>query len=165
MSKKKNEVSETTETTSMSVMIPTTTKDVPAAIEMLKNQLKELKKNCPETVNITVKYDNNIDINTCDSISKLMEVSASIRARAGAYTKEIILQGLEDMNIANFSHNGHSAEEWLNAIRKSSFELLNKTKINQIETAIDELSKHLDADTKLAITLANIMKTATKPVV
>ena len=48
---------------------------------------------------------------------------------------------------------------------KAIHQLINDQQIKQLEDAISELSKHLDAETRLQQTLSKIMKSAQAPIV
>jgi hypothetical protein len=135
---------------------PTSTKDVPQAIEALKERLKALKGKEDEKISIDISY-NHTNIKTVKSVSELLEISSAVHARSDAYDKEIERYKLSEKNIKNFEVSGKSVNQWEKIIEKAINELINKTQIDKIQSAITELSKHLDAETKLQNTLKNIM--------
>ena len=165
MSNKANKTNKTAVSTinTAALMVPTTKADVPQAIEMLKAQLAAKKGNIDETISLDISY-NGKNIKNVDSVKELMEISASINARAAAYQVELVRYGLDKANIAAFSVSDKTAEEWIKIIGKASNELINKSEITRLENAITKLSKHLDAETQLANELAEIMSTASEAI-
>ena len=156
MSKAKTAV---TKNTTTAISAPKTSKDVPATIEFLKAQLAQLKGNVEEKISLDISY-NERNIKTVDTVSELLQISASLHARAKAYEVEVVRYGLESANIQPFSEEKKSIEEWNKIIAKAIHELINSKQIQKIENAIKELSKHLDAETQLANTLASVMEGA-----
>ena len=157
MSTKTKAVAKTNTTTAISA--PKTAKDVPATIEFLKAQLTQLKGNAEEKISLDISY-NGEKIKDVDTVKELLEISASLHAREAAYNAEVVRYGLESANIQPFSQEGKSLEEWKKIIAKAIHELINSKQIQKIENAIKELSKHLDAETQLANTLASVMEGA-----
>lgn len=147
--------------TGTAVMIPTTTAQVPQVIETLKAQLAQLKGNAEEKVSLDISY-NGKNIKTVDTVKELLEISASLHAREAAYKAEVVRYGLEKANIQPFSQESKSLAEWQKIIAKAIHELINSKQIQKIENAIKELSKHLDEETKLKNTLAEVMQGATE---
>jgi hypothetical protein len=145
--------------TTTAVQAPKTAKDVPATIEFLKAQLAQLKGNAEEKISLDISY-NGKNIKTVDTVSELLQISASLHARETAYKAEVVRYGLENANIQPFSEEKKSIEEWNKIIAKAIHELINSKQIQKIENAIKELSKHLDAETQLANTLASVMEGA-----
>lgn len=145
------------------LMIPVTKQDVPQAIEVLKAQLAAKKGNIDETISLDISYSGK-NIKNVDSVKELMEISASINARAVAYQAELVRYGLDKANIASFSVSDKTAAEWVKIISKASNELINKSEITRLENAITKLSKHLDAETQLANELAEIMSSASEAI-
>lgn len=141
------------------LIIPTTKADVPQAIEVLKAQLAAKKGNIDETISLDIDYQGT-NIKSVDSVKTLMEISASVNARAIAYNEELVRYGLNEANIAPFEQSGKTAAEWVKIIGKAANELINKSEITRLENAITKLSKHLDAETQLANELADIMSSA-----
>lgn len=143
------------------LVIPTTTQQVPEAIETLKAQLAKLKGDVEEKVSLDISY-NGKNIKNVDTVKELLEISASLHAREVAYNAEIVRYKLEKANIQPFSQEGKSLNDWEKIIAKAIHELINSKQIQKIENAIKELSKHLDAETKLKNTLAEVMQGATE---
>lgn len=141
------------------LMIPVTKADVPKAIEMLKKQLAAKKGNMDEKISLDILY-NGKNIKNVDSVKELMEISASINARAIAYQAELVRYGLDKANIAPFTQSDKTPEEWVKIIQKAANELINRSEITRLENAISKLSKHLDAETQLANELAEIISSA-----
>ena len=141
------------------LIVPKSAADVPQAIEMLKVQLAAKKGNIDESISLDISY-NGKNIKNVDSVKELMEISASINARSTAYQAELVRYNLDNANIAPFTVSDKTAEEWVKIIGKASNELINKSEITRLENAISKLSNHLDAETKLANELAEIMTSA-----
>lgn len=146
-----------------SVFIPTTRDEVPAAIEALKAKLAELKGNSEEKISTDISY-NNRNISKVETVSELLEISSAVQSRNKAFNEEITRFKLEGANVKKFEVSEKNAEDWVKIIAKAINELLNKKQIVKIESAIKELSQHLDAETKLQNTLAGIMGDASQPI-
>jgi uncharacterized protein YqgV (UPF0045/DUF77 family) len=144
------------------LMIPKSSKDVPATIKALEEQLAALKGGISAEVSIDIDY-NGKNIKNVKTIKELMEISASIHARSAAYNAELKRYGLENKNVAPFTQTEKTVDEWFQIIDKAKNELINNVQIAKIESAIKSLSKHLDAETKLEMELKEIMQDAQKP--
>lgn len=144
-----------------SLLIPSTTAQVPDAIEALKAQLKALKGQNDDTLSLDVSYEGT-NISKVTSVRELLMISMSIHKKSEAYNQEISRYGLEAMNIAPFDET--PIEKWEKIIQKAINELVNKTQIAKLENAIKALSNHLDAETKLKNELEGIMNTATQAI-
>lgn len=160
---KKTTKTPATVTNSVDLFVPTAKADVPKAIEILKAQLAAKKGNIDETISLDINYGST-NIKNVNSVKELMEISASINARAVAYQAELVRYGLDKVNIAPFTVSDKSAEEWVKIIAKAANELINKSEITRLENAISKLSKHLDAETQLANELADIMSSASEAI-
>jgi hypothetical protein len=141
--------------------VPATKADVPAAIEQLKAQLKVLEGDAKTEVDLNVDYDGT-KVKDVDSVKRLLEMSASIHARAEAFTTETARFKMEG-KVKPFDQSGKSVKQWESIIAKAIFELTNATKIKQIKSAIEQLSTHLDEETRLQNDLAKIMDLASQP--
>lgn len=158
--KAKNTAVATVTTTGISV--PRNSSEVPAAIEALKVQLEALKGNVDERISLDINY-NGRNIKSVDTIGELLQMSASLHARATAYEAEIKRYQLEKANIKGFEEDGKSVVHWEKVISKAINELMNKVQIDRLESAIKKLSQHVDAETKLQNDLAEIMGSASQP--
>lgn len=148
--------------TSGGITVPTNAKEVSVTIEELKAQLKLLKKPDSEKVSLDISYDDGEFIKSIEKVSELLEISASINARSEAYDKEIERYKLDKTKIVPFTTSGKTKEEWVKILDKAIYELLNKSKIQLIENAIKDLSEHVDAETKLANKLKEIVENSSK---
>ena len=140
------------------IRIPTSAKEVPATIEGLKVRLASLKGNEDVKVSTDITYDHR-NIKDITTVSDLLAISASIKARSKAFNEEVVAFGLEG-KIKPFTHSEKTAEDWDLILKKAVNELINKTQIKQIEDAISKLSNHLDAETKLKNELAGLVESA-----
>lgn len=143
--------------TTTTSLIPRKKSEVPAAIKSLEAQLKVLRGNIDETVSLDVTYDRGIVIKDVETVGKLLEISASITARSAAYAVEAKRYKV-DGKVQEFTQSGKTVEEWYKIIDKAVNELINKVKIQKLESAIKGLSEFLDEDTKLANKLTSIME-------
>lgn len=137
------------ETTVATVTSPValTPENVTSTIDGLKAKLAELKGSAPEAVSLDIDY-NGTSIKTVTKVSELLEISASIHARAAAYDVEAKRFNVEG-KVKNFNHSEKSVKQWEEIIEKAIFELVNKKQIEQIESAIKKLSKFEDEKTQL----------------
>ena len=149
--------------TTTSIAIPRTQKDVPATIEFLKAQLAALKGTSDENISLDVNY-NSTRIKDVKSLSELLEIDSALEARAKAYDEAIARHNLQD-KAAGFTHNKIGIEKWRLIMSKAINQLINDEQIKQLEEAITELSKHLDAETRLQQTLSKIMNKAQAPII
>jgi hypothetical protein len=152
-----------TKTATTQVAIPRTQKDVPATIEMLKKQLDFLKGNVDENISLDVTY-NTTKIKDVKTLAELLEIESALEARSKSYDEAVVRHNLTG-RAANFTHNKIGIEKWRLIMAKAIHELINNQEIKQLEEAISELSKHLDAETRLQQTLSKIMKSAQAPIV
>lgn len=139
-----------------------TQEDVPAMIEQLKAQLAKLKGNSNDQISLNISY-NGTNISKVTTVKELLEIDSSIQARAAAYNERVKARKLEG-RVQEFTVSEKNAEQWDKIIEKAVNELINKTQINQIENAIKELHNHLDANTRLQNKLAELMGSATAPI-
>jgi succinylglutamate desuccinylase len=148
--------------TESTISVPVTKADVPETLKQLKAQLAKLKGEAgDEKISLEISYQGT-KISSIKSIKKLMEISASIMARAAAYDVEVKRYSLEG-KVEEFSADDYSAAHWTKVISRAVTELINETQIAQLENAIKELSEFLSDEEKLANKLANIMQMAAKP--
>ena len=150
----------TTLATKETLTVPVTAKDVPAAIESLKKQLESLKGNVEDTISTDIKFQN-INVKDVKTLNELLQISALIHAKEEAYNKEVIRYNLQSANLKPFQESDKPVSHWEKVISKAIFELINNVQIKKLESAISKLSQHLDAETKLANDLADIMGSAT----
>jgi hypothetical protein len=143
------------------IAIPKTTKEVSATIANLKDQLKLLKGNKEEEISLDVDYQGNV-IKNVETVNELLQISASLHARATAYGVELERYNLQDKKIQPFTESNLSVEKWEKVISQAIFELMNRKQIEKIESAIKSLSKFEDEETKLKNELENIMKSASE---
>ena len=157
----KQRVAKTTTTTDLAITVPTTQAEVPVTIEALKAKLAELKGPSIEKISLDLCYDGNgKNIKDVDTVSELLEIDSAVKARAAAYNERVTARGLTG-RVKSFEISGKSAEHWDKVIEKAINTLINKVQIEKLENAITELSKHLDAETRLKQTLADITASAT----
>lgn len=152
-----------TKETGLTLASQYTQKDVPTMIGQLKSQLETLKGDNKDDVSLDINY-NGKKIKDTSTVKELLEISASIHARAAAYAVEITRYNLQSAMIQGFSQEDKTVKEWEAIISKAINELINKVQIKKIEEAIKDLSEHLDADTRLANKLADIMGSAAQPI-
>lgn len=144
------------------ISIPRTQKDVPAAIEFLKSQLAAKKGTTDENISLDVNY-NSTKIKEVKSLSELLEIDSALEARSKSYNEAIARHNLQD-RAAGFTHNKIGIEKWRLIMSKAINQLINAEEIKQLEEAITELSKHLDAETRVQQTLSKIMNKAQAPI-
>lgn len=149
--------------TTVEVVIPKTTKDVPAAIAQLEAELKALKGQVEDKISLDIQFEGT-RIKDVTTVRELMEISSSMKKRSEAYEEAIFRHNLQDKNIAKFTISEKNVDEWMKIIDKAVFELINKSQITKIEAAIKKLSNHLDAETKLAKELNEIMQSAVQEI-
>lgn len=147
-------------TTSESSLPQKTTKDVPGLIDQLEKQLKELKGNIKDSISLDISTDHGVNIKDVTTVKKLLELSSSIRARHKAYNEEMEFYKLDPKVVSEFQVSDKSLNQWEQIFEKAIFELINKKRIKQLETAIEKLSHHLDSETKLAKELNSLMSLA-----
>lgn len=163
-------MAKSTKSTSVAVVeekqffVPKTAQDVPKAIEALKAQLKSLKGNVEESISLDITFSGN-NVKDVKTVKELLNMSAILHAKEEAYSKEVVRYGLEKANLEGFSESGKSLSHWEKVIEKAIFELTNNVKIKHLESAINKLSQHLDAETKLQNDLESIMSLASQPLV
>ena len=145
------------------ISAPKTREEVPQVIEQLKQQLKALKGENDEKLSTDVVY-NNTNISKVTKVSELVEISSSVRKRAAAYAEEIVNLGLGEMNIKPFSVSGLTPTQFEAVVKKAVHELVNKSRIAKLESAISKLSNHLDAETKLQNELKDIVEFSQKDI-
>lgn len=148
------------ENTKNEVLVPSTRQEVPNAITTLENQLAELKKDFDDNISLDVEY-NRVNVATVRSVSELVKMSSSLRARAKSYKDELEFYDLSD-KVKPFSENGKTEAEWLRIFKKAIYSIINKQQVSKIEKAISSLSEHLDEDTKLRMKLEKIVNSATE---
>lgn len=127
--------------------IELTPSNVTSTINYLKAKLTALRSSAPEAVSLEIDY-NGTTIKNVTKVSELLEISASIHARSIAYDAEIERFNLNG-KVKSFSHSEKSVKQWEEIIEKAIFELVNKKQIEQIESAIEKLSKFEDEKTQL----------------
>lgn len=127
--------------------IELTPSNVTSTINDLKAKLTALRSSAPEAVSLEIDY-NGTTIKNVTKVSELLEISASIHARSIAYDAEIERFNLNG-KVKSFSHSEKSVKQWEEIIEKAIFELVNKKQIEQIESAIEKLSKFEDEKTQL----------------
>jgi hypothetical protein len=144
-------VKKTTAIAKVNSSVELTPDNVTSTIDGLKAKLAELRSSAPEAVstNVEVTWGGyNANIKDVTKVSELLEISASIHARAEAFSKEIdryILTG----KVKAFTTSDKTVAQWKEIIEKAIFELVNKKQIEQIESAIKKLSKFEDEKTQL----------------
>jgi len=140
-----------------------TLKDVPKLLANLEKQKSALIGNTSENISLDVNYELE-KISEIKSVSRLLEISASIHARAAAYNLEKERYNLLEENIADFMHNGLNVEEWRKILEKAINIILNADKIKKLDTAIIELSNYMSEEEKLSRSLSNILNLANAPI-
>ena len=153
MSKKTTAVATKNQT---SIAAPTTQAELPATIAQLKALLAEKRGTVDETVSLDIDYQGT-NIKSVDSVKTLMEISASIYARARAYSDSLVRHNLTERNIAPFSVSDKTEAEWMAIIDKASNELINKVEISALEETIKDFEDCLSAQDKMAAKMANNM--------
>ncbi len=137
-----------------------TPENVTATIDKLKAQLQALKKGVPEALSLDISY-NGTNIKNVTKVSELLEISASIHARNEAYNAEAKRYGVEG-KVKEFTVSEKTASQWKEIIEKAIFELVNKKQIEQIEAAIQKLSKFEDEKTQLQREFEGIVGSASE---
>jgi hypothetical protein len=137
-----------------------TPENVTSTIDNLKAQLAKLKSNVPEAVSTDISY-NGTNIKSVAKVSELLEISASIHARAAAYNEETKRYGVEG-KVKEFTVADKTVAQWKEIIEKAIFELVNKKQIEQIENAIKRLSKFEDEKTQLQREFEGIVGSASE---
>lgn len=137
-----------------------TPENVTATIDTLKAQLADLRKQQPEAVSLDIVY-NGTNIKNVTKVSELLEISASIHARAAAYNAEAKRYNVEG-KVKEFTVSEKTAAQWSEIIEKAIFELVNKKQIEQIENAIKELSQFEDQKTQLQRKFQGIVGSASE---
>ena len=148
-----------TKDTATALTVPATRADVPATIALLQEKLNSLKGTKEDAVSLDISY-NGSNVKNIKTVGELLEISSSVHARAAAYNAEIARYKLTDMNIKAFTVSDKTAEEWAKVIDKAIFELINRSEIEKLESAIKRLSTHLDEATKFQNELKEIMEGA-----
>ena len=137
-----------------------TKENVPQLIATLEARRKELTGPEEDNVDLSSKYDGE-EISSIKTVSRLLEVSASVHARKTQYDQEIKRYGLEDKNIAPFSTFGKSVEQWEKVIEKAIKTLINKVELEKVESALKDLSEFESEEAKLARRMEQVFKSAT----
>lgn len=139
-----------------SIVTPTKQEELPATIAQLKALLAEKRGTVDESVSLDIDY-NGRNIKNIDSVKELIEISASINARAETYQKELARYNLLERNIAPFTQSDKSPAEWVKIIDKGINELINKVEITTLEETIKDFEDCLSAQDKMAAKIANNM--------
>ena len=137
-----------------------TKENVPQLIATLEARRKELTGPEEDNVDLSSQYDGE-SISSITTVSKLLEISASVHARKLNYDQEIKRYGLEDKNIAPFSTFGKSVEQWERIIEKAIKTLINKVELEKVENALRDLSEFESEEAKLARRMEQVFKSAT----
>ena len=140
------------------IAVPQTRADVPATIELFKKQLALLRGESSEKISIDIDY-NGENIKDVQEVSKLMEISASIHARAAAFETETKRYKLEG-KLKPFTQSGKTVSAWEKIIEKAKDELINGKQIKKLEDAIKRLNNHLSENQRLKNDLEELMNLA-----
>lgn len=141
-----------------------TRKDVPKLIETLKEKLKSLvgDEDKEEKLPTSMKFKG-YEVLTIDKITKLVDILAVIRFQDKNYHEElerIFPDKSTRDKIQKYTIDGHPLSLWEKAINNRLKFLINEKEVKMIKSSIQELEKHLDAETKLQMTLKNIMSSS-----
>jgi hypothetical protein len=145
-----------------SLVIPKNSQEVSVTIEQLKTQLAILKGDREDSISLDISYDNGDNIKNVTTVGRLLEISSALHTRNDSYNREVERYGLQDKNIAPFKVANKTVSEWEKIIDKAIHELINKVKIEKIESAIKNLSKHLSEEERLANDLKSIAESVTE---
>ena len=154
----------TTAVAKVSTGLELTPENVTATIDKLKEQLAELRKQQPEALSLDINVSwggGTTNIKNVTKVSELLEISASIHARANAYNVEAKRYGVET-KVKEFTVSEKTVAQWKEIIEKAIFELVNKKQIQQIENAIKELSQFEDQKTQLQRKFGEIVGSASE---
>lgn len=138
------------------IAIPKTADDVPATIEQLKKVLKALTGDEEKEVSLDVSFGGQ-KVKDVTKVSQLLEMSSRLHAKCEAYEQEKVRYGLVEMNLKPWSEEGLTIDAIEKVFNKAIKVLINKVQIDNIQAAIDELSKHLSSQDRLAATLEKVM--------
>jgi transcription elongation factor GreA-like protein len=133
---------------------------LPKLIADQKEKLKELiGDDSDKSLSLDTEY-NGKALKDFEGISELLEVHASVNARAAAYTKSLESFNLQERVIA-WEYNGIGLEKWNALLGKAISTLLNKVEIEAIKKNIEKLSAYLPEDQKLFDTISQLMEEGT----
>jgi hypothetical protein len=158
----KKETTTVTTVNTTSLVIPKNSQEVSVTIEQLKTQLAILKGNREDSISLDISYDNGDNIKNVSTVGRLLEISSALHTRNDSYNREVARYNLQDKNIAPFKVANKTVSEWEKIIDKAIHELINKVKIEKIESAIKNLSKHLSEEERLANDLKSIAESVTE---
>jgi len=136
--------------------------DVPAQIDLLKKQLQEIQGDGKTKISTDVSYKGS-KINKVSTVKELLEISASIHARAKAFEEETARYKMEG-KLDKFQTEGHTPEQWKLIIEKAIFDKVNSVQISNIKKAISELEEFLSDEAKLQNKLSQIVNMANQKI-
>lgn len=144
------------------ISAPATKADVPKTLEMLREQLANLKKNVKDEISLDITYSGpggSRNIKDVTKVTELLEIWSAVKARGAAFESSVADFKLEGQ-VKPFQVSEKSVEDWRGIIDKAIFELRNKVKIETLEKTIKDLSQHLSEEEKFKKTMEDAIKNA-----
>lgn len=130
---------------------------LPMVIAEEKDKLKSLKGDEKDSaISLDIEY-NGTTISSVNKVGELIEIRASIRARAAAYTAVLEEQGLTD-KVTEWRSSDKPLDYWEKVLSKAQKALLNKAEIEQIEKRIKIYEERLPEQQKLFNSLLEVFE-------
>lgn len=136
--------------------------DVPSMLQIVTEQIQEIKGNLPKEPKTTKELPGFGKISSINTVEQLIKAASSVIAKKEAYdeaAKEIVPEAIK---VPTFTINGVSAPAWLDDIRARVVVVGHKTQLEKLEKVKRKLEENLSAEAKLARDLAEI-QTILKP--
>jgi hypothetical protein len=130
---------------------------LPMVIAEEKDKLKSLKGDeKDDAISLDIEYGGTT-ISSVDKVGELIEIKASIRARAAAYSAILEEENLVD-RVTEWQHSNKPLHHWEKVLSKALKALLNKAEIEQIEKRIKIYEERLPEQQKMFNSLLEVFE-------
>ena len=133
-----------------------TVNDVPSMLELVNNQIKELRGGMPDQPHTTESLSGFGRIKDIKTVQELLKAASVVMAKQKAYddaAKKLLPKGIKK---PAFKLNGSTSEQWLADIQGRIAIVANKEKLDKLNSIKKTLEENLSAEAKLANDLKKI---------